>query len=196
MDPDICQHTIPIKLDAKPVRLKPYTHNENFAKKIKAKIDRLLEANFIYEIEHTEWVSPIVVVLKKNGKLRVCINLKKVNAATIRDSYPLPITEHVLERVAEKEAYSFLDGFSGYNQVAIHPNDQHKIAFVTEFGIFAYRVMPFGLTNAPATFQRLMNHAFKDYLREFLEVYMDDLCVYSSMRGMHIDHLIKVFEKC
>ena len=65
-----------------------------------------------------------------------------------------------------------------------------------EFGIFAYRVIPFGLTNAPATFQRLMNHAFKDYLREFLEVYMDDLCVYSYLRDMHIDHLIKVFEKC
>ena len=77
VEPDICQQTIPIKLDAKPVRLKPYTHNENFAKKIKAKIDRLLEANFIYKIEHTEWVSPIVVILKKNGKLRVCIKLKK-----------------------------------------------------------------------------------------------------------------------
>ena len=70
------------------------------------------------------------------------------------------------------------------------------MVFSTKWGIFAYKVMPFGLTNAPATFQRLMNHAFKDYLREFLEVYMDDLCVYSSMRDMHIDHLIKVFEKC
>ena len=115
VDPNICQHTIPIKLDAKPVWLKPYTHNRNFAKKIKSKIDRLLEANFIYKIEHTEWVSPIVVVLKKNGKLRVCINLKRVNAATIRFSYPLPIIEHVLERVAKKEAYNFLDGFLGYN---------------------------------------------------------------------------------
>ena len=83
----------------------------------------MLEANFNYKIEHSKWVSPIVVVLKKNGKLRVCINLKKVNAATIRDSYPLPITQHVLERVVEKEPYNFLDGFSSYNQVAIHPND-------------------------------------------------------------------------
>ena len=126
----------------------------------------------------------------------MCINLKIVNFTTKRDNYPLPITEHVLERVAKKEAYSFLDDFSSYNQVTIQPNNQHKTAFVMEFGIFAYRVMPFGLTNAPATFQRLMNHAFKDYLREFLKVYMDDLCVYSSLRGMRIDHLIKVFEKC
>ena len=96
VDPTIYQHTIPMKLEAKLVKLRPYTYNETFANKIKAEIDRLIEANFIYEIEHIEWVSPIVVVPKKNGKLRVCINLKKVNAATIRDNYPLPITKHLL----------------------------------------------------------------------------------------------------
>ena len=83
----------------------------------------MLEAEFIYEIEHTKWVSPIVIVPKKNKKLRVCINLKKVNAVTIRDHYPLPIMDHVLERVAGKQAYSFLDGFLGYNQVSIKQED-------------------------------------------------------------------------
>ncbi|MCO5577550.1 hypothetical protein L7F22_031381 [Adiantum nelumboides] len=165
-------------------------------KDIKEKIDKLKEAEFIYEIEHTDWVSPIVVVPKKNGKLRVCVNLKKVNAATIRDNYPLPITDHVIERVAGREAYSFLDGFSRYNQLAIKPKDQHKTAFATEWGIFAYRVKPFGLTNALATFQRLMSHAFKEYLRQFLEIYMDDLCVHSLIRMDHIEHLTKIFEKC
>ena len=86
VDPNICQHTIPMKLDAKPIKLCPYMYNKNFAYKIKAEIDQLLEANFIYEIEHTKWVSPIVVVPKKNDKLRVCINLKKVNAIAIRTS--------------------------------------------------------------------------------------------------------------
>ena len=80
----------------------------------------------------------------------MCVNL--VNTTTIRDNYPLPITDHVIERVAGVEAYSFLGGFSGYNQVSINPSDQHKTAFATEWGIFAYRVMPFGLTNAPATY--------------------------------------------
>ncbi|MCO5596794.1 hypothetical protein L7F22_050864 [Adiantum nelumboides] len=154
VDPSICQHTIPFKSDAKPSRQRPYTYNETFARKIKEEIDKLKEAEFIYEIEHTDWVSPIVVVLKKNGKLRVCVNLKKVNATTIGDNYPLSITDHVIEQVAGREAYSFLDGFSGYNQLAIKPEDQHKTAFATEWGIFAYRVMPFGITNAPATFQR------------------------------------------
>ncbi|MCO5551829.1 hypothetical protein L7F22_005332 [Adiantum nelumboides] len=196
VDPSICQHTIPLKRDAKPSKQRPYTYNETFARKIKEEIDKLKEGEFIYEIEHTDWVSPIVVVPKKNGKLRVCVNLKKVNAATIRDNYPLPITDHVIERVAGREAYSFLDGFSGYNKLAIKSEDQHKTAFATEWGIFAYRVMPFGLTNAPTTFQRLMSHAFKEYLRQFLEIYMDDLYVHSLIRMDHIEHLTKIFEKC
>ena len=196
VDPKVCQHTIPLKDGAKPRKQRPYTYNDTFARKIKEEIDKLLEAEFIYEIEHTEWVSPIVVVPKKNGKLRVCVNLKQVNAVTIRDNYPLPITDHVIERVAGKAAYSFLDGFSGYNQLSIALEDQHKTAFATEWGIYAYRVMPFGLTNAPATFQRLMSHAFKQYLRDFLEIFMDDLCVHSKERTDHIEHLIKVFVQC
>ena len=108
------------------------------------------------------------------------MNLKKVNAATTRDHYPRPIIDHVLERVVGKKAYSFLDGFFGYNQVSIKQKDQHKTIFATKWGIFAYRVMPFGLTNALATFQRLMTHAFKEYLQMFLEVFMDDLCVHSK----------------
>ena len=127
-------------------------------------MDNLFKVDFIYEIEHTNQVSPIVVVPKKNGKLRVCVNLKQVNATTIRDNYPLPITDHVIERVAGKAAYSFLDGFFGYNQVSIDPKDQHKTTFTTKWGIFAYPIMPFGLTNTPATFRRLMCHAFKEYL--------------------------------
>ena len=194
VDPSICQYTIPMKEDAKPRKQRPYTYNDNFGQKIKEEIGKLLDVKFIYEIEHTEWVSPIVVVPKKNGKLRVCVNLKQVNVATVRDNYHLPITDHVLERVAGKQAYSFLDGFSGYNQVSIAPQDQHKIAFATKWGIFAYRVMPFGLTNASATFQRLMVHAFKAYLQDFLEIFMDDLCIHSKDRTEHIEHLTKIFK--
>ncbi|MCO5581469.1 hypothetical protein L7F22_035354 [Adiantum nelumboides] len=193
VDPKVCQHTIPLKEGSKPKKHRSYTFNETFARKVKEEIDKLLEAEFIYEIEHTEWVSPIVVVRKKNGKLKVYVNLKQVNAVTIRDNYPLPITDHVLKRVEGKEAYSFLDGFSGYNQVSIALEDQHKTAFAIEWGIYAYRVMSFGLTNASATFQRLMAHAFKQYIRDFLEIFMDDLCVYSKQRFEHIDHLVKVF---
>ena len=98
--PNVCQHTIPMKEGDKPVRQRPYAYKETFAKKIREELDKLLEAEFIFEIEHTEWVSPIVIVPKKNGKLRVCVNPKKVNEATIRDNYPLLITD--IEQVACK----------------------------------------------------------------------------------------------
>ena len=97
-------------------------------------------------------------------KKKEFLNLKKVNAAMLRDHYSLPITDHVIERVAGVEAYSFLDGLSRYNQISIDPKDQHKIAFALEPDSFAYKVMPFGLTNAPATFQRLICHIFREFL--------------------------------
>ena len=119
VDPSVCQHTIPMRDNTKPYIQRPYSYNDTFSQKIDEEIDRLKEARFIYEIEHTPWVSPLVVVPKKNRNLRVCMNLKKVNATTIRDHYPLLITDHVIERVAGAEAYSFLDGFSKCNQICI-----------------------------------------------------------------------------
>ena len=118
--------------DAKPSIQHPHSYNENFAKKIDKEIDCLKEAGFIFEIEHLPWVSPLVAVLKKNGKIRLCINLKKVNATTIRDHYPLPIIDHVIKHVAGAEAYSFLDGFSRYIQISIDPKNQHKTAFASK----------------------------------------------------------------
>ncbi|MCO5569648.1 hypothetical protein L7F22_023364 [Adiantum nelumboides] len=166
--PSVVQHTIPMISNAKPLQQKPYPMNPKYAKIVQEELEKLIECGFIYPIEHLEWVSPIVIVPKKNGKLRVCIDLKKINAATRRDHYPLPYSEHVLERVAGKEAYSFLDGYSGYNQITIALEDQAKTAFITELCVFTFRVMAFGLTNAPATFQRLINTAFKEYLRTFV----------------------------
>lgn len=169
--PSVVQHTIPMNGDAKPSQQCPYPMNPKYAKIVRKEIENLIECGFIYPIDHSKWASPIVVVPKNNGKLRVCGDLKKVNATTRRYHYPLPYSKHILKRVAGKEAYSFLDGYSGYNQISIAPEDQAKIAFVMKQGVFAYRVMPFGLTNAPTTFQRLMNIAFKEFLREFCEYF-------------------------
>ncbi|MCO5557472.1 hypothetical protein L7F22_011037 [Adiantum nelumboides] len=154
--------------------------NPKYAKIIQEELEKLIKCGFIYPIEHSEWVSPIVIVPKKNGKLRVCVDLKKVNAATRRDHYPLPYLEHVLKRVAGKEAYSFLDKYSDYNQITIALEDQAKTAFIIEFGVFAFHVMAFGLTNAPATFQQLIYTTFKEYLREFYETFLDDIYTYFS----------------
>ena len=93
----------------------------------------------MYPIERTTWVSPIVVVSKKNGKIRIFVDYRQVNNATIKDIYLVPYIEHLLERVVGAEDYNFIDGFSGYNQISVVPEDQHKTTFATKFGTFAYR---------------------------------------------------------
>ncbi len=109
-------------------------------------------------METTEWVSPVVLALKKNGKLRVCINYKALNKVTKKDRYPLPFCEEILEEVAGHEMYTFGDGYRGYHQVKIALKDQLKTTFTTPWGTFCYTIMPFGLCNVPRTFQCLMNN--------------------------------------
>ena len=110
----------------------------------------------------------------------MCIDYRKLNAVTHKDHFPLSFIDQILERLAGHEYYSFLDGYSGYNQVAIFPEDQEKTTFTCPFGTFAYRRMPFGLCNAPATFQRCMLAIFSDMVEKYLEVFMDDFSVFGS----------------
>ena len=160
---------------------------------VKEEIDKLLECGFIYPVPYSEWVSPIVVVPKKNGKLRICQDFRKLNSVTRKDYFPLPFTDAILDGVAGYECYSFLDGFSGYNQVQIAPEDRPLTTFTTDWGTFAYNVMPFGLCNAPATFQRAMTTAFQGYLRKFIEIFLDDFCVFSA-KAEHQNCLSKCFQ--
>ncbi|WP_147468530.1 reverse transcriptase family protein, partial [Corallococcus interemptor] len=111
---------------------------------------------------------------------RVCIDYRKLNTVTRKDHFPLPFLDQILERVAGHEYYCFLDGYSGYNQIEIAPEDQEKTTFTCPFGTFAYRRMPFGLCNAPATFQRCMLSIFSDMVERFLEVFMDDFSVFGD----------------
>ena len=125
--------------------------NPNYAAKVKEEIDKLLRVGFIRPVKRATWLSPIVVVPKKNGKIRVCVDYRKLNAATVTNGFPLPFTDNVLDTVAGHECYSFLDGFNGYNQIRMHPEDQEKTAFITEWGVFVAEVMMFGLKTAPTT---------------------------------------------
>ncbi len=142
---------------------------------MKEALDKLLEVRFIRPMETTEWVSPVVLALKKNGKLRVCVNYKVLNKVTKKDRYPLPFCEKNLEEVAGHEMYTFGNGYRGYHQVKIGPKDQLKTTFTTPWGTFCYTLMPFGLCNAPRTFQRLMNKVFHPFLGLFLQVFIDNL---------------------
>jgi len=110
------------------------------------------------------WLSPIVVVPKKNGKLKICVDFRKFNKATKKDPYPLPFYDEVLNIIVGYETYSFLDGYSGYHLISIAPKDTYKTTFITDWGVFVWMVMPFGVKNGPPTFQRAISIAFREYL--------------------------------
>ncbi|CAN6456009.1 unnamed protein product [Victoria cruziana] len=124
---------------------------------------------------------------------RVCIDYRKLNGATRKDHFPLPFLDQVLEKLAGKSYFCFLDGYSGYNQVEVHPDDQEKTTLTCPFGTFAFRRMPFGLCNAPGTFQQCMLSIFSDMLDDTMEVFMDDFSIYGSsfddclQKGIEVD---------
>src|SRR5712692_3215902 len=120
-------------------------------------LDKMLAAGIIEPVEESEWGSPMVVQEKKTkGEIRICVDLRKLNDACLHDPFSTPFTDEVLNNVGGQEVCSFIDGFSGYHQIRIHPEDRHKTTFSTEMGSFQYTVMPFGLKNAPAIFSRVV----------------------------------------
>nr|GEU66730.1 reverse transcriptase domain-containing protein [Tanacetum cinerariifolium] len=127
---------------------------------------------------------------------RVCIDYRKLNDATRKDHFPLPFMDQMLERQAGNEYYCFLDGFSGYFQIPIDPQDQEKNTFTCPYGMFAYRRMPFGLYNAPGTFQRCMMDIFHDMIEKTMEVFMDDFSVFGNSFGTCLSHLDKMLKRC
>ncbi|MCO5556763.1 hypothetical protein L7F22_010315 [Adiantum nelumboides] len=157
-------------------------------------VKRLLRAGFIYPVEDFEWVSPVVVTPKKNGKWRVCVDYKPLNVATKRDHFPLPFQDEILNEVAGHERYKVCDEYSSYFQIKIADEDQRKTTFITPRGCFAYRVMSFGLTNAPATFQSFMNLVFQPYFGRSIRVLIDNFCIYSS-REVHMSKVDEGFTR-
>ena len=127
---------------------------------------------------------------------RMCIDYRKLNEATRKDHFPLLFMDLMLERLARQAYYCFLDGYSGYNQIAVDPKDQEKTAFTCPFGVFAYRQMPFGLCNAPATFQRCMLAIFSDMVEKCIEVFMDDFSVFGPLFESFLKNLEMVLQRC
>ncbi|RDX89494.1 Retrovirus-related Pol polyprotein, partial [Mucuna pruriens] len=175
---------------------------------------KLLAARIIYPISDSNWVSPVQVVPKKSGmtmiknrndKLvpmrvqnswRVCIDYKKLNQATCKDHFPLSFLDQVLEKLAGKSHYCFLDKYSRYMQIHIVLEDQYKTNFTCPFGTFSYTRKPFGLWNAPSTFQRCMLSIFSDLLEDCMEVFMDDFTVYANTFNACLGNLARVLKRC
>jgi hypothetical protein len=134
-------------------------------------------------------VLQLICCQKKEWGIRLCIDFRNLNHACIKDNYPLPNMDTLLQRVTSSKIMSMLDGFSGYNQVLVRKEDQNKTTFTTPWGNFKYLRMPFGLLNAGATFQRAMDFAFHELMGKIIEIYHDDSTVFSKERSDHISHL-------
>ena len=141
----------------------------------------------------SDYASPIVIVKKKNGDLRICVDYRKLNLKVQRDSFPLPRIEESLDSLTNAKYFSTLDLTSAYHQIEVAEEDQKKTAFITPMGLFEYIRMPFGLSTSPATFQRLMNIVFRDDIFKTLLVYLDDIIVFSSTISEHLERLEHVF---
>eukprot|EP00253_Pinus_taeda_P036071 PITA_36071 len=185
IDPKTCIHHIYIEENSRPIRQPQRRMNPDLREIVKEELQKLLNVSFSYPISDSRWVSPLVIVPKKNGKWSVCIDYRELNKATLKDHFPLPFIDHVLDILAGKKYFSFLDGFSGYNQIQLEPEDQDKTTFTYPWRTFAYRVLPFGLCNAAATFQRAVLGIFSDLIHDCVEVYMDEFTVYGD--GIKVD---------
>ena len=194
IDPAIAVHRLQVDPDHPPVKQKRRKIAPERNRAVNEEIQKLLDIGSVREVHYPDWLANVVVVRKKNGKWRVCIDFTDLNKACPKDSFPLPHIDMLVDATAGHELLSFMDAFSGYNQILMHPDDQEKTAFITERGIFCYKVMPFGLKNAGATYQRLVNKMFADYLGDTMEVYIDDMLVKSLLAEQHLDHLRQAFE--
>ncbi|KAG7567252.1 Ribonuclease H-like superfamily [Arabidopsis thaliana x Arabidopsis arenosa] len=193
IDTKVISHELNIDPTFKPVKQKRRKLGPDRAEAVNTEVQRLLDAGLIREVKYPDWLANPVVVKKKNGKWRVCVDFTDLNKACPKDSFPLPHIDRLVESTTGHEMMSFMDAFSGYNQILMNPEDQEKTAFITDRGTYCYIVMPFGLKNAGATYQRLVNMMFKDLLGKTMEVYIDDMLVKSVSSASHIEHLEQCF---
>ena len=160
---------------------------------LKEEVDKLKTNGFIRDALYPEWVSNLVLVRKPNGKWRTCVDYSDLNKACPKDSFPLPRIDQLVDSTAGHELLSFMDAYSGYNQIPMHLANQEHTSFVTNMGLYYYKVMPFGLKNAGATYQRLVNRMFANQIGKTMEVYMDDMLVKSRFSTDHIRDLESMF---
>jgi hypothetical protein len=187
-------HAIDLEPDTKLPYRRIYSLSEVELKALKAYIKTNLASGFIQR-SSSPAASPILFVKKKVGSLRLCVDYRALNHASVKNRYPLPLISEILEIVGKAKIFTKLDLRGAYNLIRIKEGDEFKTAFRTRYGQFEYRVMPFGLTNAPATFQAYMDDCPRPYMDDFVVYYLDDILIYSEDPAQHEGHVTKVLER-
>lgn len=195
--PQAQDHFIPLMEDSVPVKVKPYRYPHSQKEEIEKLVAGILQEGII-QPSKSPFSSPIILVKKKDGSWRVCTDYRALNAITIKDSFPIPTVDELIDKLFGACFFSKLDLRFGYHQVLLTPADRYKTAFRTHHGHFEWLVMPFSLTNAPATFQSLMNDIFKEILRKFVLIFFDVILIFSSSWNEHLYHLevvLRIFQQ-
>ena len=183
------KHKFNVDPTRKPVRQKQRVFAPERNKAVMEKVEKLLATGFIREIYYPKWLADVAMVKKSNGKWRMCVDFTDLNRTYPKDSFPLARIDQLVDSTADHKLLTFMDTFSGYNQICMNEEDQEKTTFVTSQGLYCYKVMPFGLKNAGATYQRLVNQIFSRQIGRNMEVYVDDMLVKSRKAELHLDDL-------
>jgi hypothetical protein len=174
---DVAEHSLYIQAGARPVKQHLCHFDEEKRRAIGEEVHKLMATGFIKEVFHPEWLANPMLVKKKCGKWRMCIDYTGLSKACPKVPYPLPRIDQIVDSIARCETLSFLDAYSGYHQIKMKESDQLATSFITPFGMYCYTTMPFGLRNAGATYQRCMNHVFGEHIGRMIEAYVDDIVV-------------------
>jgi hypothetical protein len=189
-DTNIIQHVIPIRDDQKPFKHKLRRINPLLLPLIEKEVRKFFDAKIIVSLRFSKWLANLVPVRKKSGEIRLCVDFRNLNRVSLKDNYPLPKMDYILQKVVGSQKMSMLDGFSGYNQIMVHPDDQEKTTFTTPWGTFMYAKMPFGLMNAGETFQRAMDIRVFEKCRRFGISLNPKKSNFGMQEGKFLGHII------
>jgi hypothetical protein len=174
---EVAEHSLDILPHSRAVQQQLRRFDEERRRAIRVELRKLVEAGFIKEVFRPTWLANLVLVKKKNGKWRMCVDYTSLNKACPKVLFPLPRIDQMVDSTTGCELLCFLNAYSGYHQIKMKESDQLATSFITPFGMFFYVTMPFGLRNASATYQQCMQHVFGDHIRRTVEAYVDGIVV-------------------